>query len=180
MDFYIVLWVNRGASLPEVKKAYRRLARRLHPDVNPGDERAAVRFREIAEAYATLSDPDRRQRYDVVGYEAAVANATHPYSSMWWSWPFLLRPVWYHFKDVPGDSSHVVGVWGGGNPLLWWGGFAAIVVALARGTATAGVPSQIVRQTDVPRVRGHGVASVAAVGCPSCDGVGSLRTARDA
>jgi dolichyl-phosphate-mannose--protein O-mannosyl transferase len=70
---------------------------------------------------------------DVVGYEAAVANATHPYSSKWWTWPFLLRPVWYHFKDVPGDASHVVGVWGGGNPLLWWGGFAAIIVALARG-----------------------------------------------
>jgi len=70
---------------------------------------------------------------DVVGYEAAVANATHPYSSKWWSWPLLLRPVWYHYKDVPGDASKVVGVWGGGNPLLWWGGFAAIVVALARG-----------------------------------------------
>ena len=69
---------------------------------------------------------------DVVGYEAAVANATHPYSSKWWSWPFLLRPVWYHFKDVPGDPSHVIGVWGGGNPLLWWGGFAAIVVTVAR------------------------------------------------
>jgi hypothetical protein len=70
---------------------------------------------------------------DVVGYEAAVADATHPYSSKWYTWPFLLRPVWYHFKDVPDDPSHVVGVWGGGNPLLWWGGFAAIVVALARG-----------------------------------------------
>ena len=73
MDFYIVLGVNRGASLLEVKKAYRRLARRLHPDVNPGDERAALRFREIAEAYSTLSDPDRRQRYDLVGYEAPIA-----------------------------------------------------------------------------------------------------------
>ncbi|MCC6766510.1 MAG: phospholipid carrier-dependent glycosyltransferase [Deltaproteobacteria bacterium] len=70
---------------------------------------------------------------DVVGYEAAVADATHPYSSKWYTWPFLLRPVWYHFKDVPNDPSHVVGVWGGGNPILWWGGFAAILVALARG-----------------------------------------------
>ncbi len=70
---------------------------------------------------------------DVVGYEAAVADATHPYSSKWYTWPFLLRPVWYHFKDVPDDPSHVVGVWGGGNPILWWGGFAAILVALARG-----------------------------------------------
>lgn len=71
--------------------------------------------------------------HDVIGYEAAVADATHPYSSKWYTWPFLLRPVWYHFKDVPNDPSHVVGVWGGGNPILWWGGFAAILVALARG-----------------------------------------------
>ncbi len=78
---------------------------------------------------------------DVVGYEAAVANATHPYSSKWYTWPFLLRPVWYHFKDVPGDSSHVVGVWGGGNPLLWWGGFAAILIALARGIRERHLPS---------------------------------------
>ncbi len=70
---------------------------------------------------------------DVIGYEAAVADATHPYSSKWYTWPFLLRPVWYHFKDVPNDPSHVVGVWGGGNPILWWGGFAAILVAFARG-----------------------------------------------
>jgi Gpi18-like mannosyltransferase len=70
---------------------------------------------------------------DVVGYEAAVADATHPYSSKWYTWPFLLRPVWYHFKDVPNDPSHVIGVWGGGNPLVWWGGFAAILVAFARG-----------------------------------------------
>ncbi|MEB2285664.1 MAG: hypothetical protein B6D46_08900 [Polyangiaceae bacterium UTPRO1] len=70
---------------------------------------------------------------DVIGYEAAVADATHPYSSKWYTWPFLLRPVWYHFKDVPNDPAHVVGVWGGGNPILWWGGFAAILVALARG-----------------------------------------------
>lgn len=78
---------------------------------------------------------------DVVGYEAAVADATHPYSSKWYTWPFLLRPVWYHFKDVPNDSSQIVGVWGGGNPIVWWGGFAAIIVALARGIRERHLPS---------------------------------------
>lgn len=78
---------------------------------------------------------------DIVGYEAAVADATHPYSSKWYTWPFLLRPVWYHFKDVPNDPSRVVGVWGGGNPILWWGGFAAILVALARGIRERHLPS---------------------------------------
>jgi len=69
---------------------------------------------------------------DVVGYERAVADATHPYSSKWWSWPLLLRPVWYYFKDAPGDASRIVGVWAGGNPLLWWAGIVAVAVVAAR------------------------------------------------
>lgn len=64
MDLYIVLGVQRGASPGEIKRAYRRLARRYHPDINPGDREAAARFRQILEAYETLSDPERRRRYD--------------------------------------------------------------------------------------------------------------------
>jgi len=64
MDLYIVLGVQRGASPGEIKRAYRRLARRYHPDINPGDREAAARFRQILEAYETLIDPDRRRRYD--------------------------------------------------------------------------------------------------------------------
>lgn len=75
MDFYIVLGVTRGASLNEIKRAYRRLARRYHPDINPGDRMAAAQFRQISEAYETLSDPDRRRRYDVHGPAQAVGDA---------------------------------------------------------------------------------------------------------
>src|SRR5437763_8425245 len=67
MDFYIVLGVERGATVGDVKRAYKRLARRFHPDINPGDRMAATQFRQIAEAYETLSDPDRRRHYDSVG-----------------------------------------------------------------------------------------------------------------
>src|SRR4051794_19979975 len=67
MDFYIVLGVDRAARLDEIKRAYKRLARRFHPDINPGDRLAAQQFRQIAEAYETLSDPDRRRRYDTTG-----------------------------------------------------------------------------------------------------------------
>jgi len=67
MDFYIVLGVDREASLSDIKRAYKRLARRFHPDINPGDRLAATEFRKIAEAYETLSDPDRRRRYDTIG-----------------------------------------------------------------------------------------------------------------
>jgi molecular chaperone DnaJ len=71
MDFYIVLGLDREASLGEIKRAYRRLARRFHPDINPGDRMAAAQFRQIAEAYETLSDPDRRRRYDSGGADRA-------------------------------------------------------------------------------------------------------------
>ncbi|MBI3490627.1 MAG: J domain-containing protein [Acidobacteria bacterium] len=67
MDFYIILGLPRGATLADVKRAYKRLARRYHPDINPGDRMAAAQFRQIAEAYETLSDPDRRRRYDTSG-----------------------------------------------------------------------------------------------------------------
>jgi molecular chaperone DnaJ len=64
MDLYIVLGVDRTAGAGDIKRAYKRLARRLHPDINPGDREAAARFRQILDAYETLIDPDRRRRYD--------------------------------------------------------------------------------------------------------------------
>ena len=67
MDFYVILGLERGATLADVKRAYKRLARRFHPDINPGDRTAAQQFRQISEAYETLSDPDRRRRYDATG-----------------------------------------------------------------------------------------------------------------
>jgi molecular chaperone DnaJ len=67
MDLYVILGLERAASLADVKRAYKRLARKFHPDINPGDRMAAAQFRQIAEAYETLSDPDRRQRYDTTG-----------------------------------------------------------------------------------------------------------------
>jgi molecular chaperone DnaJ len=64
MDFYIVLGVERGATPGDIKRAFKRLARRYHPDINPGDRTSAQQFRQIAEAYETLIDPERRHRYD--------------------------------------------------------------------------------------------------------------------
>jgi DnaJ-class molecular chaperone len=66
-DYYKILGVDKGASEKEIKQAYRRLARKYHPDVNPGDNSAEDRFKEIGEAYAVLSDPQKRKKYDQFG-----------------------------------------------------------------------------------------------------------------
>src|SRR3982751_4870478 len=71
MDFYVILGLDRAATTGDIKRAYRRLARRYHPDINPGDRTAAEQFRQIAEAYETLMDPDRRGRYDRGGSAGA-------------------------------------------------------------------------------------------------------------
>ena len=70
MDLYVILGIERGATLADIKRAYKRLARKFHPDINPGDRMAAAQFRQIAEAYETLIDPDRRRRYDTSGAAA--------------------------------------------------------------------------------------------------------------
>jgi len=75
-DYYEVLDVHRNASDAEIKRAYRRLALQCHPDRNPGDAEAEVRFKEVAEAYEVLSDPSRRAQYDQFGH-AGEAGARH-------------------------------------------------------------------------------------------------------
>jgi molecular chaperone DnaJ len=81
-DYYEVLGVPRNASQEEIKRAYRRSAIKFHPDKNPGDKQAEAKFKECAEAYEVLSDPEKRSRYDQLGHEGLRGVGMHDFSRM--------------------------------------------------------------------------------------------------
>lgn len=88
MDLYVILGVRQEASLEDIRRAYRRLARKFHPDINPGDRAAAQRFREIAEAYEVLGDEIRRRAYDTGRLAtAAAADASFEFQGFDFSQP---------------------------------------------------------------------------------------------
>src|SRR5215210_6217943 len=82
-DYYATLGVTKTSTEKEIKGAFRKLARKFHPDVNPGDKAAESKFKEINEAYEVLGDPDKRKKYDELGanwraYEQAAASGGGP------------------------------------------------------------------------------------------------------
>lgn len=177
MDLYIVLGIDRTASLSEVKRAYRRLARQYHPDVNPGDDVAAVRFREIALAYEVLGDPERRQRYDVVGFEAQPS-AEPSAGFEGFDFSSTVHAVGQStFGDLFEEVLRGDGVSGAAPER---GADLHATLSLGFADAMAGGPRRLslMRQESCGRCAGTGQASIAAARCPACDGQGVVRSAR--
>jgi len=77
-DYYVLLGVEKSASKAEIRRAFRKLARKYHPDINPGDNVAAVRYQRIYEAFEVLADPDRREHYDRVGVQTEPPGRAEP------------------------------------------------------------------------------------------------------
>ena len=94
-DCYEVLGVPRSASADEIKKAYRQLALKYHPDRNPGDKEAEARFKEAAEAYEVLRDPDKRRIYDQYGHEGLQGTGFRGFSDF--------DDIFSSFSDIFGD-----------------------------------------------------------------------------
>lgn len=110
-DYYEVLGVSRGASEQEIKKAYRKLALKYHPDKNPGDAEAEEKFKEAAEAYDVLSTPEKKQRYDQFGH-AGMGGA----SGFGGQGGMNMDDIFSQFGDIFGD------VFGGGGGFGGFGG----------------------------------------------------------
>jgi molecular chaperone DnaJ len=105
-DYYEVLGVDRNASTDDIKRAYRKMAMKYHPDRNPGDEEAESKFKEAAEAYEVLSEPQTRQRYDQFGHEGLRGTSSHDFSRM------DIGDIFSMFEDIFGGG---LGGMGGGR-----------------------------------------------------------------
>src|SRR5215831_3654008 len=105
-DYYDILGVARTATDQEIKSAYRRLARSHHPDINPNNAAAEEKFKEAAEAYGVLSDPEQRRRYDRFGHAGVSSSA----GASWGA------PGFGGIEDILGDLFGFGDVFGGARP----------------------------------------------------------------
>jgi molecular chaperone DnaJ len=178
MDLYIVLGVQREASDAEIKRAYRRLARQLHPDINPGDREAAERFRHTLQAYETLIDPDRRRTYD-----AGQLPGTTPTASAFGFAGFdFSSAASGHRSTTFGDLFEEVfarrGSRGRGAPEA--GADLHVKAALSFADSCRGVewPVTVTRHAACRACAGAGHHLTGETSCVACDGSGVVRSVR--
>ena len=107
-DYYEVLGVERGAAADDIKKAYRKLAIKFHPDKNPDDPTAEDKFKEAAEAYSVLSDETKKQRYDQFGHQGVGAGA-----GGYGGGNMNMDDIFSNFGDIFGED--IFGSFFGGN-----------------------------------------------------------------
>lgn len=170
-DYYGVLGLGSDASPDEIKRAYRRLAREHHPDANPGDAEAEARFKEIALAYETLSDPERRRRYDMFGPEGAASAAG--------GGPFGGGGGFGDIFEMFFGGQGFGGQPGSAGPPRGVDLEAAVTVDFAE--AVFGTQSPVTVRTAIPcdTCEASGCApGTFAQRCEECDGVGQVRRVR--
>jgi molecular chaperone DnaJ len=178
MDFYELLGVARDADDHAIRRAYRRLARRLHPDINPGDEAAALRFRAISEAFETLADAERRRQYDNgPGVTAVVETATFGFEGFDFSTARSFEAGGSTFGDLFADviRATVSSVHG---PMDGADLHHSLPVSFAEAMSGTARPVTVLRREVCRRCGGTGLVQVAESACPRCGGSGAIRTVR--
>jgi molecular chaperone DnaJ len=169
-DYYEVLGVDRGAGEPEIKKRFRQLAHELHPDVNSEDPDAEAKFKEAAEAYEVLSDPERRRTYDAFGHEGLRSGGWSPHTAG--SFEDIFAAFFGRSDPLFGD------LFGFGSRGPASGGDIAAQVEVTLNEVVTGVKRDVV--FDAVRTCEHCHGNGAEPGtpiitCPECDGAGQLR-----
>ncbi len=174
MDLYDLLGLARGATLIEIKRSYRRLARKYHPDINPGDQAAEAHFREITRAYETLSDPERRVRYDTGEASDGAGPITFEFEGFDFS---AATSEGTTFGDL---FAEVFTRRGGAGSNPGWGVDLHAEVSLGFDESLRGAQRQLtVTRQDVCRAcGGSGVVKIAELRCHRCQGSGTLRSRR--
>ena len=164
-DYYDVLGVSRGADQEAIKKAFRALALKNHPDRNPGDSDAEARFKEAAEAYEVLSDPDKRRMYDQYGFEGLNSSGHQGFRDF--------SDIFSAFGDIFGDF---FGGGGGGRPGPRHGRDLGLELTIDYVEAYTGCDSVV----KIPRVErceacaGTGSRSKTRSVCQKCGGQGQI------
>ena len=177
-DYYEVLGIDKNASEDEIKKAYRKLAIKYHPDRNPGSKEAEEKFKEAAEAYDVLHDPQKRQQYDQFGFNAPGAGG---YGGFGETGGFSMDDIFSMFGDVFG---------GHGGGFRGFGGFSGesnrqhpqyrgsdlrLKVKLSLQEIATGVTKKFKVKKDVTCTHCHGSGAENGSGsetCPTCHGSG--------
>jgi molecular chaperone DnaJ len=192
-DYYKTLGVKRGATQEEIRKAYRRLARKYHPDLNPGDKSSEEKFKQLSEAYDVLSDPKKREVYDKFGtYNDNIRDSARGPAGAGFDFD------WSVFTGGAGSGSPGAGAGAGGASFrdifseLFGGGAKGasaqsqsqsrrgadieVPLALSFEEAINGLTASInVRRSETcARCQGSGAAPTGSVSCPTCNGTGKI------
>lgn len=174
-DYYEILGVPKNASEEEIKKAYRKLAVKYHPDKNPGNKEAEEKFKEINEAYEVLSDKEKRARYDRFGHAGVGSSAASDGGAggFYGGAGFNMDDIFSHFEDIFG------GGFGGSSRAgrhTQRGGDIRITVKLTLEEIATGVTKKIKIKKQVPcnACHGTGAKNAKVTTCPTCKGSGVI------
>ncbi|HLM30142.1 MAG TPA: molecular chaperone DnaJ [Solirubrobacterales bacterium] len=172
-DYYEVLGVDRRTGEREIKRAFRRLARDLHPDVNRHDPDAEEKFKEAAEAYEVLSDPERRRTYDTYGHEGLRSGGWAPHTSG--SFEDIISAFFGGGDSIFGD------IFGGGRTARRAGGDLAVEVEIELSEVVTGTKRQVTFEAVslCEHCRGNGAEPGTPIRtCDTCGGAGRVQQVR--
>lgn len=172
-DYYEVLGVDKSASANDIKKAYRKLAIQYHPDKNPGDKEAEEKFKEAAEAYSVLSDPDKKARYDQFGHAGLGGAAGGGFSGA----DMDMNDIFSMFGDIFGGGGFG-GFSGRGSsqPMKNRGADLRVKVKMNLQEISSGITKKfkLKKYVPCPHCNGSGAEGDAYETCPDCKGTGRV------